>query len=139
MALNDHFYFDDTLIAEALKSARQRHKLTLEQLSSLTKKIDPSGMGISRVSLSRYENGDSLPGLRELRLISFATRRPLSLLVYHERVDPMSSYKLELEMRIVDCFMGEVSADGLIKQTEEQSPEEDADYLRMLDEIKKEK
>lgn len=134
----DPFYFDDTLFAHSLKNARQGKKLTLEQLSSLTKKIDPTGAGISRVSLSRYENGDSLPGLRELRLISFATRRPLSLLVYHERVDPMSTYKLELEMRITDCVMGQVTADGLIKETEEQSPEEDADYLRMLDEIKKE-
>lgn len=137
MAIDDPDFFDDKLVAESLKNSRQKRDLTLEQLSNLTKKIDPTGAGISRVSLSRYENGDSLPGLRELRLISFATRRPLSVLVYRERIDPMSSYKLELEMRITDTVMGSVTADGVIKQTEEQSPEQDEDYLRLLDEVKK--
>jgi transcriptional regulator with XRE-family HTH domain len=136
MAIDDPDYFDDQIVAGSLKNSRQKRDLTLEQLSNLTKKIDPTGAGISRMSLSRYENGDSLPGLRELRLISFATRIPLSTLVYRERIDPMSAYKLELEMRITDTVMGSVTADGVIKQTAEQSPESDEAYLQLLVEVK---
>jgi transcriptional regulator with XRE-family HTH domain len=136
MAIDDPDYFDDQIVAGSLKNSRQKRDLTLEQLSNLTKKIDPTGAGSSRMSLSRYENGDSLPGLRELRLISFATRIPLSTLVYRERIDPMSAYKLELEMRITDTVMGSVTADGVIKQTAEQSPESDEAYLQLLVEVK---
>lgn len=90
---------------------------------------------MSRVALSRYENGASLPGLRELRLISFATRRPLAFLFYGERTDPMSSYRLELEMRITDIVMGQVDAQGLIKEVSEQVPEDDA-FKALLENVK---
>jgi transcriptional regulator with XRE-family HTH domain len=136
MPIDDPYLFDDTIVASGIKSWRQKRGLTMEQLSALTKAIDPAALGVSRVSLSRYENGDSLPGLRELRLISFAIRCPLSLLIYRERIDPMSSYKIELEMRITDTFMGSVSADGLLKESSEQTPETDAQYLELLERIK---
>ena len=132
-----NLYFNDKRVAENLKALRVNRGLTLEQLSALTKMIDPSGTGVSRVSLSRYENGDSLPGLRELRLLSFAVRRPLSALVYRDRIDPMSSYKLELDMRIMDTVMGMTLAEGVIKHTGEQHPEEDEAYLKMLSDVKK--
>lgn len=48
----------------------------------------------------------------------------------------MSAYKLELEMRITDTVMGSVTADGVIKQTAEQSPESDEAYLQLLVEVK---
>jgi hypothetical protein len=82
------------------------------------------------------KNGDSLPGLRELRLLSFAVRRSLSSLVYRDRIDPMSSYKLELDMRITDTVMGMTLAEGVIKHTAEQNPEEDENYQKMLAEVK---
>lgn len=136
MAIDDSEYFDDDGFARHLKSARQRHDLTLEQLSRLTKEVDPTGTGISRVALSRYENGASLPGLRELRLISFATRRPLAFLFYGERTDPMSSYRLELEMRIIDTVMGQVDAKGLIQEVNEQDPDDDR-FKMLLEAVKK--
>lgn len=68
-------------LATRLKQARQRHLLTLEALSLVTKAVDPSGRGISRVSLSRYESGAD-PGARELRLLSQALRVPLAFLIY---------------------------------------------------------
>ncbi len=135
MPIDDPFFFRDEDVAQRLKAVRQQRDLTLEQLSSLTKEIDPTGDGVSRVALSRYENGATLPGLRELRLISFATRRPLSFLIYGQRTDPMSSYKLELEMRIIDTVMDSVVADGLIKETAEQNPDDD-EYKRLLEQVK---
>lgn len=135
MPIDPAYLFDDTKVASYLKSARSHHDLTLEQLSRLTKEIDPAGAGVSRVALSRYENGASLPGLRELRLISFATRRPLALLFYGERTDPMSSYRLELEMRITDVVMGQVDAQGLIKEVAEQDPE-DENFKSLVESVK---
>lgn len=135
MPIDPAHLFDDTKVVSYLKSARAHHDLTLEQLSRLTKEIDPAGAGVSRVALSRYENGASLPGLRELRLISFATRRPLAFLFYGERTDPMSSYRLELEMRITDVVMGQVDAQGLIKEVAEQDPEDDT-YKALIESIK---
>lgn len=135
MPIDPAYLFDDTKVASYLKSARSRHDLTLEQLSRLTKEIDPAGNGVSRVALSRYENGASLPGLRELRLISFATRLPLALLLYGERTDPMSSYRLELEMRITDIVMGQVDAQGLIKEVSEQTPDDET-FKALLQSVK---
>jgi len=135
MPIDASHYFRDHSVASYLKSARSHHDLTLEQLSKLTKEIDPAGVGVSRVALSRYENGASLPGLRELRLISFATRRPLAFLFYGERTDPMSSYRMELEMRITDTVMGQIDAQGLIKEVNEQNPESEA-YAALLNRVK---
>jgi transcriptional regulator with XRE-family HTH domain len=135
MAIDSQHYFDDAFIASFLKSSRQRHELTLEQLSRLTKEIDPSGVGISRVALSRYENGSSLPGLRELRLLSFALRRPLSLLAYGEFTDPMSSYRIELEMRIMEVVNDHLTAEGLIKGDQSQDPESEQ-FKTLLSRVK---
>ena len=135
MAIDDSFFFSDDQVAQRLKSARQRFDLTLEQLSALTKSIDPTGAGVSRVALSRYENGATLPGLRELRLISFATRRPLSVLIYGERIDPMSSYKLELEMRIRDMVMDAVYVDGLVKDSVEHVADSE-EHKRLVESVK---
>lgn len=136
MAIDDPELFDDATFAKRLKTARQSRELTLEQLSALTKEVDPSGTGVSRVALSRYENGSTLPGLRELRLISFAVRRPLSVLVYGQRTDPMSSYRLELEMRIMEVVMDSVTAEGLVKGETEQAPDQDESYQHLLKQVK---
>ena len=136
MAIDDPGLFDDAAVSRRLKTARQTRELTLEQLSALTKEVDPSGTGVSRVALSRYENGSSLPGLRELRLISFAVRFPLSTLIYGERTDPMSSYRLELEMRIMEVVVDLVTAEGLVKGGTEQAPAQDESYLSLLKQVK---
>lgn len=136
MAIDSKLYFDDTFIASFLKSSRQRFDLTLEQLSRLTKEIDPSSVGISRVALSRYENGSSLPGLRELRLLSFSLRRPLALLAYGEHTDPMSNYRTELEMRIMEVVNDHVEAEGLIKGENHQDPDNE-EFKALLAAVKK--
>lgn len=136
MAIDSTHYFDDSFVASILRSSRQTRDLTLEQLSRLTKEIDPTGAGISRVALSRYENGSSLPGLRELRLLSFALRRPLSVLAYGEHTDPMSSYRIQLELRIQEVVNSHLEADGLIKAEDHQEPESES-YRALLEQVKK--
>jgi transcriptional regulator with XRE-family HTH domain len=135
MAIDKDYLFDNSFFTDAMKIARRRQDLTLDELSTLTKEIDPTGAGISRVALSRYETGASLPGLRELRLLSFALRKPLAFLLYQDNTDPMSSYKLELEMRIMETVNDHLEADGLIKGVNASDPES-ADYKSLVQRIK---
>ena len=136
MAIDSNHYFNDIVIAAILKSSRQRFDLTLEQLSRLTKEIDPTGNGISRVALSRYENGSSLPGLRELRLLSFSLRQPLAALAYGYHTDPMSNYRIELEMRIMEVVNEHLEADGLIKGELRQNPDNEK-FKALIETVKK--
>lgn len=56
---------------ERLRDARQQLGLSVEALSRLTKAYDaPAGKGVSPPTLSRYESNDTLPTLRELRLLA---------------------------------------------------------------------
>lgn len=138
MAIDDKGLFRPTNMQDALKSSRDRLGLTHEQLSKLTKEIDPKKEGVSRVALSRYETGAALPGLRELRLIALALRTPLSLFAYGEKTDPMLRYKLSLEMRIMDMVMGEVTAEGVIKQEDDNDPVT-PEFLALVEQVKKPK
>jgi transcriptional regulator with XRE-family HTH domain len=138
MAIDASYLFDNSFFTDAMKMARRGGDLTLDELSALTKEIDPLGVGISRVALSRYETGASLPGLRELRLLSFALRKPLSFLVYQDGTDPMSTYKLELELRIMETVNGILATDGFFKDANENAPKSDA-YLALVGKVKDEK
>lgn len=136
MSIDSPHFFDNDMFGQLVKSGRQNRGLSTEQLSQLTKLIDPAGEGVSRVALSRYETGASLPGLRELRLIALALRKPLATLVYGgEASDPMSSYKLELEMRIMEVVNGMVAAEGVLKDSISNDPE-GADYQALLAQVK---
>ena len=83
-------YHDPAALQDRLKQFRQRAGLTLEALSLVTKGVDPEGKGISRVSLSRYESGAE-PGLRELKILSWAFRKPIAVIVYggQDLIEPM--------------------------------------------------
>lgn len=136
MPIDSPHLFDNDSFRHIVKARRQGHELTTEQLSQLTKLIDPSGEGVSRVALSRYETGASLPGLRELRLIALSLRLPLSRLVYGgEDSDPMTSYRIELEMRIMEVVNNMMGAEGIIKDAMENDPEGD-DYKALLKQVK---
>ena len=47
----------------------------------------------------------------------------------------MSSYRLELEMRITDIVMGQVDAQGLIKEVSEQTPDDET-FKALLQSVK---
>ncbi len=120
-----------------LRRVRQSLDLTLDAMSRLTKLVDPAGTGISRVALSRYENGDSLPGLRELKVISHSTRMPLSFLVYGYANDPMNFLDEPLELIVEDFVSGIVNATlrhhGLIPQDDPENIRLTKQYEALLE------
>lgn len=80
-----------------IRRQRTQYHLTLDELSELTKLADPDGMGVSKVAISRYENADSLPGYRELKLLSHALGVPVSTFFYEESEDPFGVVRPTME------------------------------------------
>lgn len=124
-----------------LKSLRQQRELTLDAASRLTRLADPKGDGISRVTMSRYENGDFSPGLRELRILSTSFRVPLSYLAYGDSEDPMNfmepSIELVLEDKIAQVVLHMLAQYGLIDKKEANAEERfSPEYEQMLEQAK---
>lgn len=123
-----------------LRRLRQNLDLTLDAMSRLTKLVDPAGVGISRVALSRYENGDSLPGLRELKILSHSTRFPLASIVYGHPYDPMDFTDEPLELLVEDFVSGIVNATlrhhGLIPQGEPEGIRMTKQYEALLEQAR---
>jgi len=59
----------DAALGRRIKSAREARDLTQQAISTQSKFADPEGKGISRTALVGYENGNSKPGARELRIL----------------------------------------------------------------------
>src|ERR1700740_1616985 len=74
-------------VGRRIKQQRERHRWTLDELSQATKQIDPQQQGVSKVSISRYENADSYPGYREIKLIAQALGEPITHFFYGDRPD----------------------------------------------------
>jgi transcriptional regulator with XRE-family HTH domain len=51
-------------------------------VSRLSKEYDPIGGGLSPTSISRYESSESLPGLKEFRLLAETLGVPIGWLLY---------------------------------------------------------
>jgi transcriptional regulator with XRE-family HTH domain len=94
-----------------IKQARERHRWTLDELSQATKQIDPQQQGVSKVSISRYENADSYPGYREIKLIAQALGEPVTYFFYGERPDPYSGWTMSL-----DEYLRHIIKDVLIEE-----------------------
>ena len=72
----------EAAISERLKYARSELSLSVEALARLTKRCDlAEAKGVSPSSLLRYENAESLPGARELRLLCEALEVPAQWLL----------------------------------------------------------
>lgn len=127
-ALIENIEFGDNL-----KRARQVRNLTLDALSRLTKLVDPNGEGVSRVSLSRYENGTNAPGLRELKILSQSLKFPLSLFVYGDSQDPMCFVTPSLEDVISEIVMDVLVAQKVVKGNMSQDPESGEAYSVLLE------
>lgn len=72
----------ESLLPQRIRHARNSLVLSVEALSRLTKEYDSGGSGLSPTSISRYESGDALPGLREFRLIAESLEVPITWLLY---------------------------------------------------------
>jgi transcriptional regulator with XRE-family HTH domain len=72
----------ESLLGDRIRYARTNLGLKIEALSRLAKEYDVQGSGISPTSISRYESGESLPGLREFRLIAESLDVSMTWLLY---------------------------------------------------------
>jgi len=72
----------ESRLGERVRYARNDLNLSVEALSRLTKEYDLQGLGLSPTSIARYESGESLPGIREFRILCAALEIPLAWLLY---------------------------------------------------------
>jgi len=98
-------------VGRRIKQARERHRWTLDELSQATRQIDPQQAGVSKVSISRYENADTYPGYREIKLIAQALGEPITPFFYGDRPDPYSGWKMSL-----DEYLRHIIKDVLIEE-----------------------
>ena len=84
-------------LGDRLRKLRSTYGWTLGELSQRTQQIDNDGTGVSKVSISRYENADSLPGFREIKLLCLALGVPVNTLFYGEELDPYSPFDVSLD------------------------------------------
>ena len=104
---------DKKALAARLRGLRENFAWTLSELSLTTAQVDPKGDGISKVSISRYENGDSYPGYRELKLLAQAFGVSISYLFYGENPDPYGSSGHDLSL---DAYLRSVIKEVLIEE-----------------------
>jgi transcriptional regulator with XRE-family HTH domain len=102
---------DKAEVGRRIKQQRERHGWTLDELSQATKQIDPQQQGVSKVSISRYENADSYPGYREIKLIAQALSEPITHFFYGDMPDPNSGWHMSL-----DEYLRHVIKDVLIEE-----------------------
>ena len=101
-------------LGKRIKSLRENGTWTLGELSDATKRIDPEGEGVSKVSISRYENGDSFPGFRELKLLSQALGASITFLFYGETPDPYAGWNMSLDGFLRDLIRDVLIDEGLL-------------------------
>lgn len=124
-------------IGSRIRTLRQsRGDLTLDQLSELTKLLDPFGKGISRVSLSRYETGAAFPGIREIKILARALRATVSLLLYGDTEDPMNFFGPSIDDVIGDLVHQVLVAKKLVKDEGDVGPG-GVEFMSLVEQVKK--
>ena len=94
---NNHNEIEKQALGKRIRGLRDGYGWTLDELSQRTKQVDLDGEGVSKVSISRYENGDSVPGYREIKLLSQALATTVTNLFYGESPDPYSPWHITLD------------------------------------------
>lgn len=102
-------------LAKRLKGLRESQHWTLGELSQATRQIDPAGEGISKVSISRYENADSFPGYRELKILAQAFGVSVTFLFYGDAPDPYSGWEFSLDEYLRSVIRDVLIDEGLIE------------------------
>lgn len=115
MNATDDFNTDKKALGARLKKLREGFSWTLGELSEATKQLDPTGDGISKVSVSRYENGDSYPGYREIKLLAQAFAVPVSSLFYGDIPDPYAGWEMSLDDYLRSVIKSVLIEEGVIE------------------------
>ncbi|MHA7599651.1 helix-turn-helix domain-containing protein [Alicycliphilus sp. T452] len=106
---------DKEALGSRLRKLREGISWTLGELSEVTKHLDPSGDGVSKVSISRYENGDSFPGYREIKLLAQAFAVPVASLFYGDVPDPYSGWDMSLDDYLRNVIRSVLIEEGVIE------------------------
>ena len=123
----------ESKLGERIRYARNALSLTIEALSRVTKEDDSKGSGLSPASISRYESGESLPGLREFRLLVEALDVPMGWLMYgtHEERKPEFS---EVDRQILYALRAFITSAKEDAKVENPS---DSEWLRAFSRMEK--
>lgn len=85
-------------LPDRLRYARSQLDLSIEALGRLTAGYDAEGKGVSSTSISRYESGENLPGMAELRILCDALGVTAQWMVYG---DAPNSGNTEAEQKLI--------------------------------------
>lgn len=116
---------DKLEVGKKIRHVRDNFDWTLDELSEATKQIDPEGVGVSKVSISRYENGDSYPGYREIKLIALTLGCPVSYFFYGEKPDPYGDWHMSLDEYLRSIVRDELIEAGLVQGKSMREKESD--------------
>ncbi len=95
-----------------MKDARLQLDLSVEALSRLCKGYDThEGKGISPPTLGRYEGNETLPGIRELRLIAKALGVPVQWMVDGDLPNVKGAAQVQALVTALRDFVEYVSSD----------------------------
>jgi transcriptional regulator with XRE-family HTH domain len=106
---------DKLEVGKRIKHLREEYDWTLDELSQATKHIDHFKVGVSKVSISRYENGDTYPGYREIKLIALALAKSVNYFFYGDRPDPYSGWTMSLDEYLRFIIKDVLIEEGLIE------------------------
>ena len=102
----------ESRFGDRMKDARQQLGISVEALSRLCKIYDSyDGKGISPPTLGRYEANETLPGIRELRLIARALGVPVQWMVYGDLPDVKGAAPVQAMVAALRDFIEYVSGD----------------------------
>lgn len=113
--INDAINPEKHALGRRLKGLRESFSWTLSDLSFATKQVDPEKEGVSKVSISRYENGDSFPGYREIRLLAQAFGVSITFLFYGDVPDPYAGWEFSLDSYLRSVIMDVLIDEGVIE------------------------
>lgn len=120
-------------LGRRLKGLRESIGWTLAELSQATKQMDPEKEGVSKVSISRYENGDSFPGYREIRLLAQAFGVSITFLFYGDMPDPYAGWEFSLDEYLRSVIRDTLIDEGLIEgESRAQREDKKSRALRLL-------
>lgn len=116
----------ESRFGERARYARNELGFKVEALSRLTREYDALGNGLSPTSIARYESGESLPGVRELRILAESLDVPLNWLIYGDATEAEGRVALSkgegLFVVALRTMLAERTEDSLmLKQADEVS------------------
>jgi transcriptional regulator with XRE-family HTH domain len=120
-------------LGRRLKGLRESLSWTLGEVSQATKQIDPEKEGVSKVSISRYENGDSFPGYREIKLLAQAFGVSISFVFYGDIPDPYAGWEFSLDEYLKSVIRDVLIDEGLVEgESRSQREHKKTRAMRML-------